>query len=49
MTRRLERCHRCHAAASASTGHLPDVTIVAPIFSGDRLVARSGSVAHMVE
>jgi len=32
-----------------ATGHLPDVTIVAPIFIGDRLVAWSGSVAHMVD
>ncbi len=32
-----------------ATGHLPDVTIVAPIFIGERLVAWSGSVAHMVD
>lgn len=32
-----------------ATGHLPDVTIVAPIFIGQRLVAWSGSVAHMVD
>jgi len=32
-----------------ATGHLPDVTVVAPIFIGERLVAWSGSVAHMVD
>lgn len=32
-----------------ATGHLPDVTIVAPIFIDGRLVAWSGSVAHMVD
>jgi N-methylhydantoinase B len=32
-----------------ATGHLPDITIVAPIFIGERLVAWSGSVAHMVD
>ena len=32
-----------------ATGHLPDVTIVAPIFVGDQLVAWTGSVAHMVD
>lgn len=28
------------------TGHLPDLTIVTPIFRGDRLVAFVGSIAH---
>jgi N-methylhydantoinase B len=32
-----------------ASGHLPDVTILAPIYRGDRLVAWSGSVAHMVD
>lgn len=32
-----------------ATGHLPDVTILAPIFVGDRLVAWSGSIAHMAD
>jgi N-methylhydantoinase B len=32
-----------------ATGHLPDVTIVAPIFMGERLVGWSGSVAHMAD
>jgi len=32
-----------------ASGHLPDITIIAPIFSGERLVAWSGSVAHMVD
>ena len=29
-----------------ATGHLPDITMAAPIFHGDRLVGFSGSVAH---
>jgi N-methylhydantoinase B len=32
-----------------ASGHLPDVTIVAPVFMDERLVAWSGSVAHMVD
>jgi N-methylhydantoinase B len=30
-----------------ATGHLPDVTMVSPVFHGDRLVAFSGSIAHL--
>jgi N-methylhydantoinase B len=29
-----------------ATGHLPDITMAAPIFHNDRLVAFSGSIAH---
>ena len=29
-----------------ATGHLPDITVVMPIFHGDDLVAFSGSIAH---
>jgi len=32
-----------------ASGHLPDITVLAPIFSGDRMVGWSGSVAHMVD
>lgn len=32
-----------------ASGHLPDVTTVAPIFMNGRLVGWSGSVAHMVD
>lgn len=32
-----------------ATGHLPDVTMVMPIFGGDRLVAWTGSIAHQAD
>ena len=31
------------------TGHLPDLTIAAPIFHGDTLVGFAGSIAHMAD
>ena len=30
-------------------GHLPDITIVAPVFAGDQLIAWTGSIAHMAD
>ena len=32
-----------------TSGHLPDITIVAPIFSGKRLLGWTGSIAHMAD
>ena len=32
-----------------TSGHLPDVTIVAPIFHGRRLLGWAGSIAHMAD
>jgi len=32
-----------------TSGHLPDVTILAPVFAGTRLVAWTGSIAHMAD
>lgn len=32
-----------------ATGHLPDITIISPIFINGRIVAWTGSVAHMVD
>lgn len=32
-----------------TSGHLPDFTIVAPIFSGKRLLGWAGSIAHMAD
>jgi N-methylhydantoinase B len=32
-----------------TSGHLPDITIVAPVFAGDRLVGWTGSVAHQAD
>ena len=32
-----------------TSGHLPDITIVAPVFADDRLVAWTGSIAHMAD
>ncbi len=32
-----------------TSGHLPDITIVAPVFAGDRLIAWTGSIAHMAD
>jgi N-methylhydantoinase B len=32
-----------------ASGHLPDITILAPIFRGDRLIAWAGSIAHMAD
>ena len=32
-----------------TSGHLPDVTIVAPIFRGKRLLGWTGSIAHMAD
>lgn len=32
-----------------ASGHLPDVTILAPVFRGDRLLAWVGSIAHMAD
>ena len=31
------------------TGHLPDLTLAAPIFHGDRLVGFAGAIAHMAD
>ncbi|HUK10043.1 MAG TPA: hydantoinase B/oxoprolinase family protein [Stellaceae bacterium] len=32
-----------------TSGHLPDITIVAPVFAGERLIAWTGSIAHMAD
>jgi N-methylhydantoinase B len=32
-----------------TSGHLPDITIVAPIFLGSRLLGWTGSIAHMAD
>src|SRR5262249_49162992 len=32
-----------------TSGHLPDITIVAPVFADERLVAWTGSIAHMAD
>jgi N-methylhydantoinase B len=32
-----------------TSGHLPDITIVAPVFAEDRLIAWTGSIAHMAD
>jgi N-methylhydantoinase B len=32
-----------------TSGHLPDITIVAPIFAGRRLLGWAGSIAHMAD
>lgn len=32
-----------------ASGHLPDVTIIAPLFDGGRRIGWAGSVAHMVD
>ena len=32
-----------------TSGHLPDITILAPVFVGVRLVAWTGSIAHMAD
>jgi N-methylhydantoinase B len=32
-----------------TSGHLPDITLVAPVFLGERLVAWTGSIAHMAD
>ncbi len=32
-----------------TSGHLPDITILAPVFIGDTLVAWTGSIAHMAD
>lgn len=32
-----------------ASGHLPDITVLAPVFHGDRLVAWTGSIAHMAD
>jgi N-methylhydantoinase B len=32
-----------------TSGHLPDITIVAPIFLGNRLLGWTGSIAHMAD
>jgi len=32
-----------------TSGHLPDITILAPVFDGDRLLAWTGSIAHMAD
>jgi N-methylhydantoinase B len=32
-----------------TSGHLPDITMVAPVFADDRLIAWTGSIAHMAD
>jgi N-methylhydantoinase B len=32
-----------------TSGHLPDITILAPVFADDRLAAWTGSIAHMAD
>jgi len=32
-----------------TSGHLPDITVVAPVFAGNRLIAWTGSIAHMAD
>ncbi len=32
-----------------TSGHLPDITIVAPVFADGRLIAWTGSIAHMAD
>jgi N-methylhydantoinase B len=32
-----------------TSGHLPDITIIAPVFADNRLVAWTGSIAHMAD
>lgn len=32
-----------------ASGHLPDITVLAPVFVGDRLLAWVGSIAHMAD
>ena len=32
-----------------TSGHLPDITILAPVFLGGRLIAWTGSIAHMAD
>jgi len=32
-----------------TSGHLPDITILAPVFADDRLIAWTGSIAHMAD
>lgn len=32
-----------------TSGHLPDITILAPVFAGSRLIAWTGSIAHMAD
>ncbi|HYB56769.1 MAG TPA: hydantoinase B/oxoprolinase family protein, partial [Alphaproteobacteria bacterium] len=32
-----------------TSGHLPDVTVIAPVFAGERLVGWTGSIAHMAD
>ena len=32
-----------------TSGHLPDVTVLAPVFAGRRLVGWTGSIAHMAD
>ena len=32
-----------------TSGHLPDITIVSPVFADNRLVAWTGSIAHMAD
>ena len=32
-----------------ASGHLPDITILAPVFRGDRILAWVGSIAHMAD
>lgn len=32
-----------------TSGHLPDITVVAPVFGGQRLIGWTGSIAHMAD